>query len=246
MDRTSRTQFAADEIARRIFVGAFRPGQQLTEQGLARQLSVSRIPVREALRELASEGLVHLIPRRGAFVNRMDPADVAETYEARALLEGYAVRLCAEHIGPKGVLQLQDILGQMRDAVSKGEVDRYSDLNMQFQAVIWENTPNRVLAELARQLSRRSLKLRLIAMRLPGRAEESLASHEHLFEAIRNRDPRSAEMIRWLTVQRAKRALLSGYFGEGVRPEHRSALERDLPSVGGRVMRLVPAASGGR
>jgi DNA-binding GntR family transcriptional regulator len=60
--RTSRTEFATDEIAKAIFVGDFRPGQQLTEEELARRFNVSRIPIREALRELSRERLIQLIP----------------------------------------------------------------------------------------------------------------------------------------------------------------------------------------
>jgi DNA-binding GntR family transcriptional regulator len=123
--------------------------------------------------------------------------------------------------------------------VTAADVDRYSGLSLEFHSVIWENAGNRVLFELNRQLTRRSLKLRLIAMRLPGRASESLASHEQLFEAIRNRDGRSAEKLRWLAVHRAKRALLSVYFGQALRPEDRTELERDLPDLGDSILRFA-------
>lgn len=241
----SRAQFAADEIAKLIFAGSLRPGQQLIEEDLAQQLHVSRVPIREALRELSREGLVHVIARRGAFVARMDRVEALETYDVRATLEGFAAGLCAAQIGVKPLLELQELLTQMRDAVPKGDVDRYSRLSLQFHAVIWKHTPNRLLRELIGQLWRRSLKLRLIAMRLPRRLEESLASNERLFDALRRHDSRSAEMVRWLAVQQAKHALMSGYFKEE-RTDRRIQLERDLPNLQSVAPRLeLPSAASG-
>lgn len=228
--KPSRSEMAADAIAKWIFDGSLRPGDQMIEEDLARRLDMSRVPVREALRELSREGLVRVIPRRGAFVAPMDGQEVAQTYDVRAVLEGFGARLCAEHINPKALAELQDLLSEMHGAVSKGELDEYSRLTVRFKASLWEHIPNRALFELIRQLGRRSLKLRLIAMRLPGRAEQSLASYESLIEAIRRRDGRAAEMVRWLGVQQAKHALIRGYFGEA-RYDRRSQLERDLPTV---------------
>jgi DNA-binding GntR family transcriptional regulator len=228
--KASRAAFAADEISKLIFAGSLRPGQQLIEEDLAQQLHVSRAPVREALRELSREGLVHVIARRGAFVARMDRAEAAEMYDVRAAIEGIAVGLCAQQIGPQPILELQGLIVQMREAVSIGDIDRYSRLQLEFQTVVWEHTPNRVLREMIRQLWRRSLKLRLIALRLPGRLEEALASYERLLDAIRRRDSRAAEMIRWLALQSAKQALMRGYFSE-THFDRRVQLERDLPNL---------------
>jgi DNA-binding GntR family transcriptional regulator len=241
--KTTRVQFATDEIAKLIFSGTVIPGQRLIEQELARQLNVSRIPIREALRELSRDGLVRLVPRRGAFVARMNRADVAELFEVRATLEGLTAYLCAKHISPTEIVRLEGALGQMRRTALNGEVDRFSELSIRFREIIAENASNRLLRELVRGLSRRSLKFRFIAMRMPGRLQESLASYERLLEAIRDHDSREAEMVRWLSVQRTKRALLSGYFGETVRPEQRSELERDLPELDHPA--LEPTASSG-
>jgi DNA-binding GntR family transcriptional regulator len=223
----SRTHYAAQQIAEAIITGALRPGDQVAEEEWAAMLSVSRVPVREALRKLETEGLVEIRPRRGAFVAGMERADVTEIYDVRALLEGFAARLCTFAIRPKALGQMDDLLTEMRVAAADGQPDRYGQLSVAFQEIIWENVPNRVVRELIRRLGRRSLRLRLISWRLPGYVEASLAASEDLLEALRNRDPNAAEMIRWLQVQRAKRALLNGYFG---RPDQRAALEKDLPA----------------
>jgi len=224
----SRARHAADEIAKAILSGALRPGERLGEEEWARRLSVSRVPIREALRALEREGLVELHERRGAFVTKMDRSEFLETYDVRAVLEGYAARLCATTVGAVALDQLAHELARMREAAERGDVDQYGQLSIGFLQIVWDNVPNRVAADLVRRMWRRSLRLRLISMRLPGYVATSLAAHEHLLEALREHDSRSAEMVRWLAVQRAKRALLTGYYA---RPEERSRLEQDLPTA---------------
>jgi DNA-binding GntR family transcriptional regulator len=225
----SRTHYAAQAIAEAIFTGVLRPGAQVGEQEWAERLEVSRIPVREALRKLETEGLVEIRPRRGAFVARMEKTEFTEVYDVRALLEGFAARLCAQSITHRSLEQMEDVLLEMREAAASAEVDRYGSLSVAFLELVWESVHNRVVRDLIRRLWRRSLRLRLISMRLPGYVENSLASHEHLLDALRHRDPAAAEMVRWLHVQRSKRALLNGYYG---RPDQRAVLEQDLPPLG--------------
>ena len=160
----------------------------------------------------------------------MDATDVAETFDVRATLEGLAAQLCAERIGAKPLRELEDLLVEMREAASSGDIELYSRATLQFKVVIWTNTPNRVLRELLRRMWRRSLKVRLIALRLPGAIEDSLASSERLFEALKRHDSQAAQMVRWLSVQQAKHAVIRDYFGEP-RPDRRSQLERDLPDL---------------
>jgi DNA-binding GntR family transcriptional regulator len=223
----SRTQYATDEIAKAILSGALSPGERLAEHEWAGRLNVSRIPVREALRQLEREGLVEVRARRGAYVARLERSDFAEIYDARAVLEGFAARLCATNIKEQALHELAEQLESMRNAAAKGDADLYAQLSIGFLQVVWDNVPNKVVQDLVRRLWRRSLRLRLISMRLPGYVAVSLSAHVHLLEALRDHDSRAAEMVRWLAVQRAKRALLKGYYA---RPEDRSELERDLPS----------------
>lgn len=223
----SRSRHAADEIAKAILSGALQPGERLGEEEWARKLNVSRVPVREALRALEREGLVEVHERRGTFVTRMDRSEFLETYDVRAVLEGFAAGLCAGAIGVVAIEQLSRELSRMRDAAARGDVDLYGQLSVAFLQIVWDNVPNRLAADLVRRMWRRSLRLRFISMRLPGYVATSLVAHEHLFEALRDHDVYTAEKIRWLAVQRAKRALLAGYYGH---PEERSRLEHGLPT----------------
>jgi len=229
----SRARQAADEIAKAILTGGLKPGERIVEDDWAKRLKVSRVPVREALRALEREGLVEVHERRGAFVARMDRSEFLETYDVRAVLEGFAARLCAPAIGVVALEQLTRELARMREAAAKGDVDLYGQLSIAYLQIVWDNVPNRVAVDVVRRLWRRSLRLRLISMRMPGYVATSLASHEQLLEALREHDGHAAEMVRWLAVQRAKRALLIGYYA---RPEERSRLELDLPSPVGPIL----------
>ena len=224
----SLTRYASDAIAKAILTGELRSGERIAEQDWADRLKVSRVPVREALRDLEREGLVEVRERRGAVVASMERSDFAEIYDVRAVLEGFAARLAATAIRPAALTALAGQLERMRAAAEKGDVDLYGQLSIGYLDTVWDSVPNKVVRELVRRLWRRSMRLRLISMRLPGYVTDSLAAHTHLLDALRDHDARNAEMVRVLAVQRAKRALLQGYYA---RPEERSELERDLPAA---------------
>ncbi|WP_320781998.1 GntR family transcriptional regulator, partial [Streptomyces sp. CRN 30] len=97
---------AYDTLRRRIVEGELQPGQRLVERDLAAELEVSRIPLREALRLLEADGLVVLVPRRGALVAPFAPADVRHLFDVRESLEALAARLAAGRTGPAGLARL--------------------------------------------------------------------------------------------------------------------------------------------
>ena len=101
------------KIRGQILDGKLRPGERLVEDRLSAELGVSRVPVREALRELSAEGLVRIERNRGASVTEVTPAMVAELVEVRALLEGLNARLAAQRHDPEIVRQLGEVLKQI-------------------------------------------------------------------------------------------------------------------------------------
>ncbi|HSP74486.1 MAG TPA: GntR family transcriptional regulator, partial [Gaiellaceae bacterium] len=104
---------AADLIRQAIMDGRLRPGQRLTETGLAKDLGISRTPVREALRVLQTEGLVESTPYQGSTVRTYDVEDLDDMYQLRALLEGHAARRAAQRITRDGVEQLRESCARM-------------------------------------------------------------------------------------------------------------------------------------
>ncbi|MDF1602108.1 GntR family transcriptional regulator [Nocardioides sp. YIM 152315] len=98
--RRATTQSAYQQIRRAIVEGRYRPGQRLVEQRIGEEFDLSRTPVREALRQLEAEGLVHSEPNRGAVVREVSLDEISDLYDLRARLEGYAAELAAQRIGP--------------------------------------------------------------------------------------------------------------------------------------------------
>ena len=190
-------------------------GDRLVEEDLARQLGMSRLPVREALRTLTQEGLVTVVPRRGAFVTRYGRDEMVEVYDVRAELLGFAARLVAETIDDERLAELEAILGEMRQSVAARDVDSFVVHHQRLRRIVWESTPNTVLRDLIWQIWRRGVRLRVVALHLPGRMERSLHTHEELVRAFRQRDSVYAERLMWVLSQDAKQALLDHYFGEG-------------------------------
>lgn len=102
------------ELRSRILSGALAPGQRLVEEALAATFGVSRNPVREALRVLAAEGLVEVLPRRGATVSLLTAEEAQELFDLRLAVEGVAARIAARKRNPDGLRRLEEVLAQAR------------------------------------------------------------------------------------------------------------------------------------
>lgn len=146
----------AREIREAIVAGRYRPGERLVEGRLADDFGVSRIPVREALRSLASEGYVTIEPRKGATVARLSRESVEEMIEIRATLEGLNARLVTRRRNPELIARLQAVLEQGRIASADGAIAELAVLNGRYHDMLAEAGNNRILAEMMRQLRDRT------------------------------------------------------------------------------------------
>jgi len=182
----------AEQIAQAIIRGEFSPGQWITEEELTRLYRVSRSPVREGLRTLASEGLVELAPRRGASVARHDVSMISNLYECRNLLEPECFRITAPRLSAETFKELEEVFREMTEAASRDEPESYLAATVRFHEVVHAVCPNTVLRDLIRFLWRRILLLRHIIIHLPGRLPRSLELHRQIFEAIAHRDGEAA------------------------------------------------------
>jgi len=235
----SRAVLAAEQIAAMIMRGELQDGDRLIEEDLAGRLGMSRLPVREALRTLEQEGLVTVLPRRGAFVTRYGPREIAEVYDVRAELLGFAARLVAQTIDAERLDALERILDEMREAVAREDYAAYVDGHQRLRRSVWEATPNSLLRDLIWQVWRRGLRLRAVALQLPGRMARSLHVHEQLVRALRDRDAYYAERLMWLLSMDARQALLDQYFGAG--QDGQARIERELPDLSAFIPPRAPA-----
>lgn len=177
----------SDEVASalrdRILSGRFRPGEKLAQDEIARDLGVSKLPVREALIRLEAEGLVTTVPRRGAFVASVTPEDVIDGYAIYGLISGYAARRAADRITDDQVAQLARWADEMETTEDE---ERQSSLNFDFHATINRIGGSRRLRSVLKSLSR-TLPTNFFGVRWLW-SDHAHADHREVIEALRLRD----------------------------------------------------------
>lgn len=167
-----------------IVEGRLTPGERLVEQALAEQCGVSRVPLREAFRILASEGLLTLSPHRGATVSTLSDTELEELFDARAALEGFCAMIAAEKGAAGLAAALRVIVAQMREAVRRGDRARYYALAGKFHTQLVAGSGNRVLIRMYENI-RRQLRRYQAAMsgmsELPAR---SILEHAEILKKL--------------------------------------------------------------
>lgn len=193
---TRASTLAYDSVRSAILAGSFRPGERLLEEELAQRLGVSRTSVRDALRRLAGEGLVHTESNRGTFVIEYSNAEIDEIFQLRAMLEAHATALAAQH----GTAEHWDALAEAAAEIDRqlarpadDEAQRFLQFqqsNMRFHELILQASGSRRLQAITRSL----IELPLVTIKQhawPGevRIRRSNEQHWELIEALRARDP---------------------------------------------------------
>ncbi|MBO0776208.1 MAG: GntR family transcriptional regulator [Actinobacteria bacterium] len=198
-------QSVYESLVELVIDGWLQPGQHLVETDLARQLGVSRQPVREALHRLEAEGWVDLRPNQGAFVHVPTDQEVDELLDVREFLEVETARLAARSAGRAATARLRKLCHDGQEAVEAGDVDRFIAINNDFHAGLARLAGNAVLAELAGIVGRRvRWYYRLVA---PLRGPGSSAEHQELIEAIEAGDEEAAAKAARQHTERTRTAL---------------------------------------
>lgn len=135
-----------------IMAGHLTPGQRLDLEELVGQLKISKMPIKEAVGRLATEGLLDIQARRGTFVSRVDPRELEESYEVRRALEVLAGELAVERIRPADIRKLQALIKEMEEAAAERNVAQHIAKNFEFHELIIEIAGNRKLLAIYRQL----------------------------------------------------------------------------------------------
>jgi DNA-binding GntR family transcriptional regulator len=183
----------AERIKERILSGAYGPGQRLRQEAVARELSVSRTPLREALRMLEQEGLVVLRPGRGAEVASGDLDTLIEAYRVREVLDGLAARTVARRPDVEVLDRLQEVIEQQRRALDPWRPEDYAPLNVEFHATLLRLTGNEYVT---RQTSVLHLTANVyVPYRIvdEGRVRKAIEEHQVILDAVRAGDPDAAE-----------------------------------------------------
>lgn len=186
---------AAELIRQAILEGRLAPRERLKEEELARELGISRTPIREALLVLQSEGLVEASPNRGSTVKAYAPADVLEMYELRALLEGHGARRAATRHTPEQLVQLRESCARFESLVEAHDVTGLVAENLSFHQLVFDASGSDLLAGMARQTIALPLVYKSYIWYSPEQTRASLHYHRQLVAAFEHRDPDRAERI---------------------------------------------------
>jgi DNA-binding GntR family transcriptional regulator len=187
-DRTSLHFRVADILRDKITYGELAPGMRLTERVLCEELNVSRTPLREALKTLASEGLVELLQNRGAMVTPMTLADTAQTFEVLSVLEGLSGELACARADEAAVAGLRQLHEEMRACHDAGDREGYFELNQAIHARLFLLAGNPVLASTHDKLNLRLRRARYFANVSQSRWDSAMAEHEQIIAALEARN----------------------------------------------------------
>ena len=150
------SEFVYEQLRRKIFEKSLTSGQRLPEVAIAKEMNVSRTPVREALRRLESEGLVQIVPGWGACLASPTKQEIIDTYEVRETLEIMAIRKAARRITPLQICMLQEQINAEREIFIKKDLESYLKVNDDFHIIIAESSGNSTLAGYVRNILSRT------------------------------------------------------------------------------------------
>jgi DNA-binding GntR family transcriptional regulator len=192
-----------------ILSGRIQPGERINESKLSSLLGVSRAPIREALRLLASSGILEIRANRGMFVRELQIKEVEELYDIRAALEVLAGERAAELIDEEDLPVLEKWMQEMAACVEANDTDAYYRANIAFHAAIVEISGNANLLSIYEGVCKQMSLFRRISLSLPGQLRLSLQRHKKIVEAVRSKDSvKAANVMRNHTLE-AKKVLLS-------------------------------------
>ena len=203
-DRRISPQALASAIRERVIRGQYPPGHRLTEDDLAEQYGVSRIPVREALRLLEGEGFVRVKPYSGTFVAELTAQDAADLLEIRGVLEPLAAARAAETRTNDHLEALRQILADGNAALAVDDLEQLAELNTQFHTLLTEASGNTSLTQIIGGLKNKITWV--YSVELPRRAADSWAEHRLIINALERSDADSARALMVAHVRSAQDA----------------------------------------
>ncbi len=199
-ERDSRDKYSLrgrvfESIREDILSGRYKQGTELKETAIGAELGVSRTPVREALRQLELEGLVTIIPNRGAYVNAITAKDVEDIYVIRSMLEGLCARWATEHITEEQLDGLEETLCLSEYHTQKKNFEKLHELDSQFHEQLYEASNSRILNHVLSDFHDYVRMVRKATISSNTRSVKSTEEHRAIFEAVKARDPDQAEEL---------------------------------------------------
>ncbi len=169
-----------------------KPGERITELEVAERFGISRTPIREAFRQLESEGFLTIVPRKGAVVSDIEEQDIKDFYELKGILEGYAARQAVKRMTEKDIVRLEQFNIEIEEYAKRQDVSGMTKAHNAFHELILETCGNRKIKQVVTGLVRQFLRFRFYVASLV-HVQEILREHTEIVAAIRSGDGDRAE-----------------------------------------------------
>ena len=194
-DRFSLRGKVFHKIREDILSGKYKDNEELKEVAIGEELGVSRTPVREAFRQLELEGLIHIIPNKGAYVTGISAKDVKDIYMIRSLLEGLCARWATEHITQQQLEEMEENVYLTAFHTEKGHSDQIAALDNRFHEIMYEACNSKMLEQQLRAFHDYVLRVRKKTLSQGQRGTQSNKEHTLIVEAIKEGNPEKAEIV---------------------------------------------------
>lgn len=181
-------------IKEKIITLELPPSSLINEQSLMDELGLGRTPIREALQRLEMEGLITIVPRRGAFVADISITDLYKIFETRIFLEGFCARLAAQRATAEQLSQMQDAVAQLEQASDNG-VKKLMDIDACFHQLLYQAADNEFLADVLKRFYDLSLRIWHLVLERIGDVEDSITQHRGVIDALKAQDEDLAEAL---------------------------------------------------
>lgn len=180
------------KIREDILKGRYRQNEAMKELQISKELGVSRTPVREALRQLELEGLVAIIPNKGAVVSGINARDISDIYAIRSIIEGLCAQWAAENISDEQLDELEEIVYLSEFHLQKGHIDQLYELDNKFHEMLYEASGSKILRHVLSDFHHYVQRVRKTSLSAPDRAVKSISEHKAILEALRTKNSEKA------------------------------------------------------
>jgi Transcriptional regulators len=184
-----------NKIREDILSGKYKEHEELREVAIGEELGVSRTPVREAFRQLELEGLIQIVPNKGAYVTGITAKDVGDIYMIRSKLEGLCARWATDHITEEQLEELEENVYLAEFHAKKGHLDQMAELDNRFHQILYESCNSKQLARLLVDFHEYVLRVRRKTLSNGSRGKVSNNEHRQIMEAIKAKDKDRAEAL---------------------------------------------------
>jgi DNA-binding GntR family transcriptional regulator len=191
----TKADYVFKTIKNKILTGEWKQGQDIIISKVAEELQVSTIPVREALKRLQMEGLIDIIPHKGACVTTLDRDKINEIISIRAVLEGYAARTAVPFIDENKFSKIKEMADKMNEYAVQGDDEQFANANKEFHRFLYKQSPFKMLYDMIFKLWDGGNWSKSVFAFNPSRMRESVKEHYEIIEAIKEKDEEKVEYL---------------------------------------------------